>query len=138
METPSPELLEAYRRTKFIVDQPDGETIIRHGECNHDIGKMLLEHAVRSGAFITAHNPHSQRLSENENRNRHLALIADVEKQGLPYFTGRGVGAEDWPAEESLFVLGVSRDLASMLGRKYGQVAIVWVEADRAAEVVLC
>ena len=138
METPSPELLEAYRRTKFIVDQPDGETIIRHGECNRDIDKMLSEHTIRSGTFITAYNPHSQRLSDDENHNRNLALIADIEKQGFPYFKGRGVGAKDWPAEESLFVLGVTRDLASMLGRKYGQLAIVWVEAGRAAEIVLC
>jgi len=138
MKTLSPELLEAYKRTKFIVDQPDGGVIIRHGERNHDIDKVLLQHAVRSGAFITAQNPHSQRLSDDENYNRHLALIADIEKQGLPYFTGRGVGAEEWPAEESLFVLGVSRGLASRLGRKLGQFAIVWVETSRAAEVVLC
>jgi hypothetical protein len=138
METPSPELLEAYRRTKFIVDQPDGETIIRHGERNADVDKILSEHAVRSGTFITAHNPHSQRLSQSENDNRHRALKADIEKQGFPYLTGRGVGADDWPTEESLFVLGVRRDLASMLGRKYGQLAIVWVEMGRDAEVVLC
>jgi hypothetical protein len=138
METPSPELLGAYRRTKFIVDQSDGETIIRHGECNHDIDKMLSEHAVRSGTFITAHNPHSQRFSDDENHSRHLALIADIEKRGFPYLTGRGIGTDDWPPEESLFVLGMSRNLASTLGRKYGQLAIVWVETGRTAEVVLC
>jgi len=138
MGTFSPELLDAYKRTKFIVDQPDGEIIIRHGRRNHDIDKMLSKHAVRSGTFITAHNPHPQRLSDDENHNRHLSLIADIEKQGFPYFTGRGIGADNWPAEESLFVLGMNRDPASMLGRKYGQLAIVWVETGRAAEVVLC
>lgn len=138
METRSAKLLEAYKRTKFIVDQPNGGIIIRHGECNPDIERLLSEHAVRSGMFITAHNPHSQRLSDDENRDRHLSLIADIEERGFPYFTGRGIGTDDWPAEESLFVLGMSRDLASMLARKHGQLAIVWVDVGRVAEIVLC
>lgn len=134
-----PELLEAYKRTEFIVDLPDRQTAIWHGRHNVAIEQILSEHGAKTGALITAHNPHSQRLSDRENRERHRLLIADVEKQGLAYLTGRGVGEDDsWPAEETVFVIGVNRDQATALGTKFGQLAIVWIEMDRSAQIVLC
>jgi hypothetical protein len=66
-------------------------------------------------------------------------LLADVEKQGFSYLTARGVGEDGkWPAEESLFVIGTSRHQATALGKKYGQLAIVWVETGKPAQVVCC
>jgi hypothetical protein len=140
METPNSELLDAYKRTEFVVDYPcvDGKTTIRHGESNNLIDKLLLEHNVTTGTFITAHNPHSRRLSDGENHKRHRTLLADVERQGFAYLTGRGIGTDDWPAEESLFVLGTSHEQATSLGREHGQFAIVWVEIGRVAEIALC
>jgi hypothetical protein len=134
-----PELLEAYKRTQFIVDLPDRQTVICHGKRNNVIEQILSEHAAKTGAFVTAHNPRSQRLSDDQNRERHRLLIADVEKQSFAYLTGRGVGEDhSWPAEESLFVIGTTHDQATALGTKYGQLAIVWVEMGRAPEIVLC
>jgi hypothetical protein len=134
-----PELLEAYKRTEFIVDLPDRQTVIWHGKRNDVIERILSEHTAKAGAFITAHNPRSQRLSDGENYERHRLLIADVEKQGFAYLTGRGVGEDhSWPTEESVFVIGTTRDQATALGTKYGQLAIVWFELGRAPEVVLC
>jgi hypothetical protein len=134
-----PALLEAYKRTEFIVDLPDRQTVIWHGKRNDVIEQILSEHTAKTGAFITAHNPRSQRLSDGENYERHRLLIADVEKQGFTYLTGRGVGEDhSWPTEESVFVIGATRDQATALGTKYGQLAIVWVELGRAPEVVLC
>jgi hypothetical protein len=134
-----PELLEAYKRTEFIVDLPDRQTVIWHGKRNVVIEQILSEHAAKTGAFITAHNPCSQRLSDRENRERHRLLIAEVEKQGFAYLTGRGVGEDhSWPAEESVFVIGSTHDQATALGTKYGQLAIVWVETGSAPQIVLC
>src|SRR6266566_2703825 len=117
-----PELLEAYKRTEFIVDLPDRRTVIRHGHRNSFIEWTLSKHATKTGAFITAHNPGSRRLSDVENRERHRLLIADVEEQGLAYLMGRGIGEDhDWPAEESVFVIGTSHDQATALGKKCGQ-----------------
>ncbi|PYV74245.1 MAG: hypothetical protein DMG97_09285 [Acidobacteria bacterium] len=134
-----PELLEAYKRTQFIVDLPDRQTIICHGQRNGVIEQILAEHAAKTGAFITAHNPRSQRLSDAENRERHRLLIADVKKQGFAYLTGSGIGEDHgWPAEESLLVIGTTHDQAIALGTKHGQLAIVWVETGKAAQIVLC
>jgi len=139
METPKPELVQAYKRTKFIVDFPNGQAIIRDGECSDVVDNILSECAASAGTFITAHNPRSQRLSDSDNCNRHHSLVADIEDRGFRYFTGRGIGTDEgWPAEESLFVVGTTRDQATALGAKYGQFAIVWVEIGRAAEIVLC
>jgi len=53
--------------------------------------------------------------------------------------TGRGVGdSSDWPAEESLFVIGIGEDDAKEMGWKFGQLAIVFVESGKPALVVEC
>ncbi len=134
-----PELLEAYKRTEFIVDLPDRQTVICHGQRNSVIEQILSQHTTKAGAIITAHNPGSRRLSDGENCERHRLLIADVEKQGFAYLTGRGIGEDhDWPAEESVFVIGTTHDQATALGKKCGQLAIVWIEIGKAAQIVLC
>jgi hypothetical protein len=57
---------------------------------------------------------------------------------GITYFPGEGQGEDpSWLAEASFLVLGLGREEASDLGRKYGQNAIVWVGSDGVPELVL-
>jgi hypothetical protein len=94
---------------------------------------------VYLSAFITAFNPGSTRLSDSENEHRHNRLIQHLKEMGLRCLTGRGVGdSSDGPAEESLFVIGITADDAKTLGRKFGQFAIVIVESGKPAQVTEC
>jgi hypothetical protein len=72
-------------------------------------------------------------------------LINDV-RMKWPYLEGAGVPCnradvppgETWQPEESLLVLGISRDEARTLGRAYGQNAILFGDAGGRLWLLAC
>jgi len=135
METSIPkELIEAYKSTNFTVFSP--AISIRVGEISEALEALLLEKGVREWAYITSINPYSRIHSKEENEQFFEALKEDVS----PYtnYLGEGVGTDpDWEAEKSLLILGIEREKAIELGKKYGQNAIVFGEAGGEAELLL-
>ena len=132
-------LLEAYRRTAFVADTPRGRLTLRIGERCTDLDAPMVEHGVRSWAYVTAFNPGSVRLMPRENSERQEDLERTVADLGVPAYRGEGVGDDgQWPPEPSLLVLGIGRLDAQRLGRQYGQIAVVFGEIHRKAELLLC
>lgn len=130
-------LISAYLRTTYHVDQLDIQ--IHIGSANADLQKLLGKFNKNSWAFITAWNPKSILLPQKENDARHEKLVEMIEKSGLPYFTGYGVGADDaWPAEKSLLILGLDREPAVKIGHYFKQNAIVVGTLDTLPELVFC
>ena len=120
-------LREAYRNTTFQAETPVGKVAIRIGKCSADVDELLRRNNATEWGFITAHNPASQVLTPEENRERHKELEADVRTCGLTYFQGEGIGADpEWLPETSLLILGLDCSAAIELGAKYGQNAIVY------------
>jgi hypothetical protein len=132
------DLLEAYRRTRYQAQTPGGRIVLRHGEHSPALDR-LLDAGSPGWAFITAWNPGSNpRLSLDENRRRQKDLEAAL-SQHYRIFGGEGVGDDGrWPAEESVLVLGISREEALAIGRQFGQFAIVAGRRGEPAEVVPC
>jgi hypothetical protein len=132
-------LLAAYRKTTFYADTPRARLALRVGERCVDLDALLNDHGVSSWAYVTASNPGSRRLSDEDNAARQRELEGHVARLGVRAYPGEGVGDDGrWPPEPSLLVLGIARDDAIRLGGRYGQVAIVCGEMGRAAELVLC
>src|SRR5437870_1692653 len=122
-------LLQAYRRTSFFADTQVGRLELRIGSLCPRLEELLANHGARSWAYLTAFNPRSERLSDEENQDRHRRLVERVEYLGFPAFPGEGVGDDGtWPRERSLLVLGVNRRQAIDLGREFGQLAVVFGE----------
>jgi hypothetical protein len=71
------ELQEAYYKTRFIV----ADIILCADKTNAQLDELLIKNNCASYAFITAHNPLSQLLPENENKMRHEQLIAFIKKK---------------------------------------------------------
>lgn len=131
-------LLDAYRQTTYRAELPAGEINLRIGELNHALERFLAERQINEWAFVTAYNPGSRPLDEAENFGRHQSLIADVRAIGHVLFEGEGVGDDRrWPAERSLLIVGIKRDEAAALGRKYGQNAIVVGARGNAPELLI-
>ncbi len=131
---PDSELIRAYLNTTYEVYEPN--IIIRIGEHNEKLDKLLIEHEEHSWMFITAHNPGSRKLSDNENSERNSSLLADLDSYKV--FKGRGIGdTEKWDPEESYLVLGIPLSEATALGKKYGQNAIVFGRSGGLPELVL-
>lgn len=132
-------LLDAYRKTTFYADTPSARLALRVGRWCGEIDALLKDHGVSTWAYVTASNPGSRRLSDEDNAARQRELEGEVARLGLSAYPGEGV-ADDrrWPPEPSLLILGVARGDAVRLGTRYGQVAIVCGELGREAELVVC
>jgi hypothetical protein len=129
MSDPRGALDAAYRATDYRVeDAPGGPFVVRIGDvCAEVDGEW---------AFVTACNPGSVRLSDDENGRRMADLEAQVRKRGWRYHHGHGVGRDgNWPPEPSLLVVGIAETEALELAERFGQNAIVVGRGGEAARL---
>ena len=129
-------LVAAYRQTTFSADTSVGEVQIRPGGSSKALDRLLAEADVESWAHITACNPGSRSLSDEENLQRNDELRRSLEAGGLRYFPGAGRGDDGW-TEPGFLVLGLSREDACSFGAEFGQNAIVFGVRGQPAELVL-
>jgi len=83
--------------------------------------------AARSGLLahlVTAQNPAALSQSEERNAQADAELSAALIEAGLSAFRARGKDAASSWSEEGFCILGLSRDQAIELGRRFGQLAI--------------
>ena len=133
------ELLPAYRATRYCALLPFGEVDIRIGDHTPALDTHLASQGLDSWAFVSAFNPDSRELPEDENLRRHAQLRKTVAAKGYPFFEGQGIPLNPgWSPEDSLLVLGIDRTDALWLGHGFGQLAIVLGKAGAAAEVLEC
>lgn len=129
----APEMLTAYLETNYFVSD-DPPLLLRIGEENDDAKILLASFAVDSAAFITAWNPGSRILSEDENDARQAALLGEIEAKRLNYLVGHGE-RKDW-LEYSYLVLGINRESARELAEQFEQNAFVWLDHSGVPELV--
>src|SRR5262249_31016371 len=113
-------LRAAYEATEYRVsDSPVGPLVIRIGEVNDALERLLAENGATGWAYLTACNPRSVILPDEENRQRTEAL-----REWLARFTtfrGEGVGADGHPPEASFLVLGIGETEAEDVGARFEQ-----------------
>ena len=128
------EVIASYRAAQYCIEPAGGSTVIlRVGERSTELAALYGDLGVDSCAFLTASNPLGVALRDADNAVAMKALCADVHAMGLavlPGVTRDGDPASGWPGEESVAVLGISRDAACTLGHRYRQNAIVWAGSD--------
>ena len=132
-------LWRAYEQTQFYVRECTPELCIRIGSHHEQLDEMLDDHQCDAWSYITASNPASELLSDEQNAGRNRELEALLKSQDLVFYCGEGIGSDStWPAEASFLILGISREAAVHLGRLFGQNAIVCGKRGNAAELVDC
>jgi len=91
-------LLAAYQRTRFCADTGQGRIVIRVGEDCPVLDALLRARGYVTWAYITAFNPGSIRLTDEENHARQRELSIIIRKLGHPVVPGEGVGDDGvWP-----------------------------------------
>lgn len=124
-------LLVAYRATRYRVTQDPHDFTLRVGEPSEDLLDLYSNFGVLSAAFLTAHNPFSEPVSKEANEAAQMALLGLLTASGAPFLHGRGEGEDgDWPPEPSVLVLGLTREDAEAIGRRFDQNAILWCGPD--------
>ncbi|MEI7447967.1 MAG: DUF3293 domain-containing protein, partial [Burkholderiales bacterium] len=129
-----PALWDAYRRTDYVVDAPDGEIVLRVEAASDALTALMRALRTHTAAVLTAHNPWSEARAADENDAAQRALEGELSERGIAMLpaSGRDPGGA-WPAETSVLAFGLSRESAAALARRYGQNAFVWVPKPGAA-----
>ena len=138
VETASPKLVAAYRRTEFRVADRGWSLVLRHDEYSKVLEECHRAFGVSCSAYITAWNPRSEPTSREANEAAQARLEAELAGAGYALLHGEGVDPSgQWPGEPSVLVLGISGNEAQRLGRAYGQNAIVVAGKDAIPRVVM-
>jgi hypothetical protein len=128
-------LLEAYKHTDYFFLSPEGEKIrITIDQNNESFRRFLEKKKISTWAYITAVNPFSLNLAEQENKK----LMDDLREALNEYkiFEGEGCGRDgNWPPEQSYFIAGIPEGEAIQIGRQFLQNAILTGVADGKAQL---
>ena len=126
----TPELIQAYRETVFELQQPT-PLALRIGEPADALRVVHAKFGVSESCFVTAYNPRSELLTDDENAARHRALCEELRASRRTFFVGEGGHPTgSWPKERGVLVLGLTEDDARALGHRWDQNAVVWSGAD--------
>lgn len=129
-------LIEAYKNTIYTTFQPKLE--IKIGQQNEDLSVFLFDNNAFTWAFVSASNPFSIKIAEEENLRRQKALIGFVENSSLRYLEGEGKSTDQKWIEKSLLILDISKKEAIKLAQNFEQNAIVFGYFNRLPELILC
>lgn len=133
----SAELIQAYRETEFRVAAPEPFTL-SVGQASQALQSLYKLHKSDSAAYVTAWNPYSEETGPEQNNAAQARLEAELKLRALAYIPGVGQHpSQQWPGEPSVLVLGLSLEAAKVLGKDYGQNAIVWCGPDAVPELTL-
>lgn len=131
-----PELLAAYEKALYVVFGAP-ELVIRIGEPNKVLDALMDEEGADTAAYLTAANPGGELQDKRANELAGAALHQALADAGYSCYLGEGRDPEgDWPPEPSVLAIGISRHEAMVIGRSYEQNAIVFIEREKAPELV--
>jgi len=132
----APGLLAAYEKTDYAVfGEP--ELVLHIGERNPDLDELLEAEGASTAAFITAANPRGRARSAWENEIANAALVKSQTEAGFACYEGEGRNPDGSWTEKSVLVVGISRADAGIVGRAFGQNAVVFVERGLPPELLV-
>lgn len=128
--TASTDLDRAYRRARYRVELPSGTIEMRLDEHDPGLAELLQNANAERAAFLTACNPGSLRQPPAGNQAAQAALLDELARRGIATVPGVAVDPDGaWPDEESVLALGIDLSAATTLARRFGQNALVWIDA---------
>lgn len=119
---PTLELMRAWLATTYRVQLPDGPVDLRIGQVSAPLDEFLRRLGVDCWAVISAANPRSQPLSDEENQRRQEELGRILQQTGCACFPGENHSRSgDWPVERTWLVPGLEEQAATALAERFGQ-----------------
>ncbi|MGM0526077.1 MAG: DUF3293 domain-containing protein [Pseudomonadota bacterium] len=132
-------LLDAYHEAQYRV-LTDPEVCVQIG-----VSQVILIDdffAADSFCIITAYNPLSNRLNDDENKQSNEKLLDQVRQLSDVKICAPTVAQDpnnEWPDERGFLVANLSKEQALQLGSLYQQHAVVWMSSPvYRAELLQC
>lgn len=131
--------LEAAYRAAVYRIATDPPIDLSIGSSSAALAALLRWAGVAHAAIVTAYNPGSERVPDASNEAADSTLRAGLEERG--YVTRDTVAIDPdgaWPDEPGCLVLGMDSGDARVLGRAFGQNAVVVIDAGGNARLEWC
>ncbi len=121
-------LLAAYMSTQYWIGWPDENgSFVTIGSTESAFINFLHQENIGNFVIITASNPFSQMLDEKENMKRNKALKEELLGRTTLLLPARNVSHDgSWPVEHGFCAAGILEAVATGLGMRFGQNAVVW------------
>lgn len=133
----APDLISAYEITNFHVKAEPAFTL-NVGKVSKELKALFKQNHVTSAAFITAWNPYSRSLSDEENQTRNDQLKNELNIRSLKFIDGFGQDPlGQWSGEDSFLVFGIDLEASKKLGIQFEQNAIIWSDTDAVPKLIL-
>ncbi|WP_172201672.1 DUF3293 domain-containing protein [Niveibacterium sp. COAC-50] len=131
------DLIQAYRAAHYrVLTAPP--LLLRIDQPDPALANLLSGHGAKRAVLLTASNPASALLSDNDNAQRHTRLLDALAQRkllALPACNESPKG--DWPNEASVLVLHADIALGTELAMAFGQNAFVAIAYDATPRLVL-
>ena len=128
-------LVEAYRQTEYWVGTPVPSRWLI-GQTHPEWVKWQADQGVSCATWLTAHNPASRQQSTDANDQAHRRLCQALDEAGWRWLSAWAQHpSNDWPIERGAMVWGMDWDTARDWGARFGQNAVVWMDATGTAHL---
>lgn len=128
-------LQAAYEATKYWVEFPPGSFYLRCGEVSESLDALLDARGEDEWGYLTANNPNSVRVSDEENERRNSRLARRMASDYV-VFSGLAVSDDGGWSEHSFLVLGMPLETVLKLAVEFEQNAILAGRRGEAARIV--
>ncbi|MBS0496463.1 MAG: DUF3293 domain-containing protein [Gammaproteobacteria bacterium] len=136
--TISAQLIAHYTDAHYRIGTPAESITLRIDQYSAPLAQLLAASHPSCAAIISAYNPYSELLSDEENSAAHASLGKFLMRHTYPVIEGLNIDpAGVWPTEKSFFIPGIDINTAKSLGQQFRQNAIVWIGRDAIPRLVL-
>ena len=126
-------LKDTYLKAYYYIIELD--TSIIADELNHQLDNYLQKNNHTSWAIITAYNPKSIVLCEQENKSNNENLKNDLKNYKF-LNTKSGSNSSDWGIEYGFIIFNITKERSLKIAKKYNQNAILFGEQHKKAELI--
>lgn len=121
-----PALIRAYRKTIYrVLADPPFDLLL--GRDSAALEAWQCAQGVTCSALITAANPRSQPLSDQENKSRNSLLEKDLDDRVA--LAAENIDPDGaWPVERGFLVAGLTAAQSKRLAERWQQIA--WLQSD--------
>ncbi|MDV6340275.1 DUF3293 domain-containing protein [Nitrosomonas sp. Is24] len=129
--TISGSLIANYTHADYRIGTATECITLKIDQYSEPLAQFLATSNQSCAAIISAYNPCSQLVSNEENVAAHESLRHFLVCHAYPSIESVHTDpAGVWPAEKSFFIPGIDIHSAKSLGQQFNQNAIVWIERD--------
>ena len=135
MITTLPAQRTIYETADYVIDD-DPPIVFQIGVSHQGLALLLASFNAQSACLISASNPLGQKLTEDENLDRRMQLLAKIEHARLNYFVARHENAVQSWAQDCYLVFDLDAQVASRWAQEFDQLAWVDIPPNGCASVI--